>query len=52
MLLEIIKHLEKTYESLEISKPDNHYVIIEVLSRDKNICKGFFFEEINFLDFL
>ena len=41
--IDVVEFAGKKYESLEVPKPTNHYLILEVLSRDKNICKGKFF---------
>ena len=41
--IDVVEFAGKKYESLEVPKPTNHYLILEVLSRDKNICKGNFF---------
>lgn len=33
----------KKYDTVEIPRPDPPYVTLEILSRDKNQCKGIFF---------
>ena len=28
------------YDTIQIEKPNNPYIILEILSRDKNVCRG------------
>lgn len=36
----VIDHLGKKYDSVEIPTPEPPYLTLEILSRDKNQCRG------------
>ncbi len=40
MIKDTIEYNGKFYDTVEIPRPEAPYITVEILSRDKNLCKG------------